>query len=315
MMRRDDVDWKGYWPACPTPFAADGAVDTDVLRALIDWYVGQGMHGIFINGTSGEWFSQSPDERRLVAETAVDQVAGRITVVIGCTALTAKEAVELGRHAVSIGADGIGSTPPPYSKTYPDETVRYYEDISSGVDAPLMAYNWPHGTSVDIGPDLAERLTAVGNLVAIKDSTPNLEQFFETTKRVVEDVRVFGPFMSAAGLEFLLENGGDGFIGGGSLWGAPDAEFWEAVWRGDLAFAREHARRTDELFPKLWLPGGWGGQFGAYQSQLKALMGMLGQPTGHVRPPRLPVTDEASLRQMHEILLEAGLLHDPVGAA
>ncbi len=92
--------------------------------------------------------------------------------MIGCTALTAKEAVELGRHAISIGADGIGSTPPPYSKTYPDETVRYYEDISDGVDAPLMAYNWPHGTSVDIGPDLAERLAAVGNVVAIKDSTP-----------------------------------------------------------------------------------------------------------------------------------------------
>ena len=171
-----------------------------------------------------------------------------------------------------------------------------------------MVYNWPHGTSVDIGPDLAERIAAVDNVVAIKDSTPDLEQFFETTKRVIGSVRVFGPFMSVAGLEFLLEHGGDGFIGGGSLWGAPDAGFWEAVWRGDVDFAYEHARRTDELFPKLWLPGGWGGQFGAYQSQLKALMRMLGQPGGDVRPPRLPVTDEASLQRMHEILVEAGLL-------
>ena len=307
-MNRVDVDWRGYWPACPTPFTAAGEVDTDLLRGLVDWYVGEGMHGIFINGTSGEWFSQSPAERRLVAETAVEQVAGRVRVVIGCTSLTAREATELGKHAISVGADGIGSTPPPYSKTYPDETVRYFQDISNGVEAPLMVYNWPHGTNVDIDADLAERLAAVDNIVAIKDSTPDAAQFYETTRRVIGDVRVFGPFMSTEGLEFMLENGGDGFIGGGSLWGATDARFWEDVWRGDFEAAREHARRTDDLFPKLWLPGGWGGHFGAYQSQLKALMKMLGQPGGEVRPPRLPVTDEASLQRMHKILVEVGLL-------
>jgi dihydrodipicolinate synthase/N-acetylneuraminate lyase len=314
-MNRDDVGWRGYWPACPTPFSSDGALDLESLRALVEWYLGEGMHGIFINGTTGEWFSQTPEERRLVAETAIDQVAGRATVVIGCTSLTAKQAVELGRHAISAGADGIGSTPPPYSKTFPDETVRYFQDISDGVDGPLMVYNWPHGTSVDIGPELAERLAAVDNVVAIKDSTPNLEQFFETTRRVVGSVRVFGPFMSIAGLEFLLEHGGDGFIGGGSLWGAPDAEYWEGVWRGELEPVREHARRTDELFPKLWLPGGWAGHFGAYQSQLKALMKLLGQPGGEVRLPRLPVTDEVSLQRMREILVEIGLLGSPVEAA
>ena len=314
-MNRNDVNWRGYWPACPTPFSADGSYDAHAHRALLDWYVGEGMHGVFINGTTGEWFTQSHAERRAVAETAIGAVAGRIPVVVGCTALTAREATELGRHALAAGADGIGSTPPPYSKTYPDETVQYFQDISDGVDAPLMVYNWPHGTSVDIGPDLAERIAAVANVVAIKDSTPNLDQFFETARRIVPNVRVFGPFMSAAGLDFLLEHGGDGFIGGGSLWGKADAEFWEAVWRGDVETAREHARRTDELFPKLWLPGGWGGHFGAYQSQLKALMKMLGQPGGEVRRPRLPVTDEESLRRMHEILVEAGLLREPVEAA
>jgi 4-hydroxy-tetrahydrodipicolinate synthase len=314
-MNRDDVDWRGYWPACPTPFTADGAVTVETLRALVEWYIGEGMHGIFINGTTGEWFSQTPAERRLVAETAIEQAAGRVTVVIGCTALTAREAAELGRHAIAAGADGIGSTPPPYSKTYPDETVRYFQDISDGVDGPLMVYNWPHGTSVDIDADLAERIAAVDNVVAIKDSTPNVESFYETARRVVSSVRVFGPFMSVGGLAFLLEHGGDGFIGGGSLWGARDAAFWEAVWRGDIEPAQEHARRTDELFPKLWLPGGWGGHFGAYQSQLKALMKILGQPTGDVRPPRLPVTDEVSLQRMRAILQEAGLLEQAVEAA
>jgi dihydrodipicolinate synthase/N-acetylneuraminate lyase len=313
-MNRDDVSWRGYWPACPTPFTTEGAYDADKHRALLEWYVGRGMHGVFINGTTGEWFSQDAAERRHVAETAIEAVAGRITVVVGCTAYTAREAAELGRHALAAGANGVGSTAPPYAKTYPDETMRYYADLAAGVEGPVMVYNWPHGTSIEIDAELADRLAEIDNVVALKDSTPSFEQFQETTRTVVGRLRVFGPFMSVAGLDFLLEAGGDGFIGGGSLWGAPDADFWEAVWRGDVDSAREHARRTDELFPKLWLPGGWGGHFGAYQSQLKALMKLLGQPGGEVRPPRLPVTDGASIARMREILVDAGLLREPVAA-
>ena len=227
------------------PVHAGGELDLESLRALIEWYLGEGMHGIFVNGTTGEWFSQSADERRLVAETAIDQVGGRVPVVIGCTSLTAKEAVALGKHAIAAGAAGIGSTPPPYSKTFPDETVRYFQDISDGLDAPLMVYNWPHGTSVDIGPDLASRIADVDNVVAIKDSTPSLEQFFETTKRVVGRVRVFGPFMGVAGLEFLLESGGDGFIGGGSLWGRPTARSGRTSGAATSSpHARTPSRRT-----------------------------------------------------------------------
>jgi 1-pyrroline-4-hydroxy-2-carboxylate deaminase len=194
--------------------------------------------------------------------------------------------------------------------------VAYYRDLGDSVDAPVMIYNWPHGCGVDIDADLADRLVEIDNVVAIKDSTPDFAQFAETTRRIVDRARVIGPFMSVAGLDLLLEVGGDGFIGGGSLWGARDAEFWEAVWRGDIDSAREHARRTDELFPKLWLPGGWGGHYGAYQSQLKVLMQLLGQPIGTtVRPPRLPVTDEASIAAMREILIEAGLLAQPAEVA
>src|SRR5262249_46481943 len=153
-MNRDDVNWRGYWPACPTPFTASGEVDVDSLKALVEWYVGEGMHGIFINGTTGEWFSQSPEERRLVADTAIEQVAGRITVVIGCTSLTAAQAVELGRHAIAAGADGIGSTPPPDSKTHADETLGYHQGNSVCLGGPPRVYNRPPGRSRDIRPQL-----------------------------------------------------------------------------------------------------------------------------------------------------------------
>jgi 4-hydroxy-tetrahydrodipicolinate synthase len=314
-MDRNDVSWKGYWPACPTPFHADQSLDLDSFRALLEWYIGQGVHGLLVNGTSGEWFSQTSDERRRVAETAVAAAAGRVPVVVGCTSYTAREAIELARHALAAGASGISSTPPPYSKTYPDETVQYFQDISDGIDGPILVYNWPHGSSVEIDPALASRIADIEHVVGIKDSTPNAQQFYETTRTVVGRVRVFGPFMSSEGFEQLLAHGGDGFIGGGTVFGAPDPEFWENYWSGDHDACRAHAVRTDRLFPKLWLPGGWGGRYGAYQSQLKAIMKMLGQPAGEVRRPRLPVTDEASLAAIRAVLIEESILVETAGAA
>lgn len=307
-MDRDDVGWRGYWAACPTPFAQDGTLDLETLRALLDFYAGQGLHGVLINGTTGEWFSQSPEERRQVAQTAVEQVAGRMTVVVGCTDYTAELVAAHAEHAMGVGADGVSSTPPPYSKPYPDEIVEFYRDISRATDAPLMVYNWPHGTSVDIGTELALRVVEVDTVVALKDSTPDPQQFHATAAAVVDQVRVFGQFMSTDGFAQLLAGNGDGTIGGGTLFGAPDPQFWESYWAGDHDACRRHAQRIDELFPQLWLPGGWGGHHGAYQSQLKAIMAMLGQPGGWPRRPRLPVTDRSSLAEIRTVLEGAGLL-------
>ena len=308
-MDRETVDWKGYWPSCPTPFKrGDESVDLDALRALLEFYVGCGFHGVLINGTVGEWFSQSERERLAVAETAIDQVAGRMTVVIGCTAYTADEVAGYGRHAMASGADGVEASAPPYSKPFPDEIVQYYRDISAAVDGPLLIYNWPHGTNVEIRPELFDELVDVETVVAVKDSTPDADQFYETTRRVVDRARVFGPFMTLRGLEVLRTIGGDGFIGGGSVFGPPDGQFWEAFWRGDYAKCEEHARRTEDLFPQLWLPGGWAGVHGAYQSELKAIMDLLGQPGGTTRRPRLPVTDEGALEEIKKVLVGAGLL-------
>lgn len=313
-MDRHDVDWKGYWAACPTPFRADESYDADAHRALLDWYVEQGLHGVLVNGTTGEWFAQTHDERKRVAETAIEHAAGRLTVVIGCTAYTAREAGQLARHAAEAGADGVESTAPPYVKPFDDEIVAYYEDLATASDAPLMVYNWVHGTAVDMTADLVLRLAEIDRVVALKDSTPDQQRFFETNRAVNDRLRVFGPFMSVAGYEQLEAHGGDGFIGGGTVFGAPDPRFWEDHWRGDAEACREHARRTDALFPRLWLPGGWAGRYGGYQSQLKAIMKLLGQPGGEPRRPRLPVDDPQALREIREVLVEFGLVQPEVPA-
>jgi len=307
-MNRDDIKWQGYFPAVVTPFTETGALDLDTLRALVEHYAAQGMHGMVINGTCGEWFSQNRNERKAVAETAVAAAAGRMTVLVGCTDYTADLTVELARHALGAGADGVLASPPPYAKLFPNEIIEFYTDISAGITGPLVVYNWPHGAGVDIRPDLADRLADIGQIVAIKDSTPDADQFFETSRRVRDRVRVFGPYMSERGVEVLRTEGGDGTVGGGSLWGQPDPAFWESYWAGDFEDMTAHAVKGDRQFPKLWLPGGWAGHYGAYQSQLKELMRMLGQPAGHVRRPRLPITDSTSLAAMRTILIDEGLL-------
>jgi 4-hydroxy-tetrahydrodipicolinate synthase len=310
------VNWQGYWAACPTPFNEDGSLALDLLRELVEWYIGQGVHGLVVNGTTGEWFSQSDEERKAVAKTALDTAAGRIPIVIGCTAYTADLVVALAKHAMEAGAAGFTSTPPPYAKPFPDETIAFYEDISAGIpDAPLMIYNWIHGSNVELDTELVKTLIEIDSVVALKDSTPNAEQFYATSKAVNSKVRVFGPYMTTAGYEQLREHGGDGTVGGGCLFGAPDPQFWTDHWAGNSDAALVHAKRNEELFPRFWLPGGWAGQHGHYASELKAIMAVLGQPGGTVRRPRLPVTDPAKLAEIRAIVMAEPLLAAQAQAA
>ncbi|MEO8094644.1 MAG: dihydrodipicolinate synthase family protein, partial [Pseudolysinimonas sp.] len=157
-MNRDDVDWAGYFPAVVTPFTESGELDTATLYALIEQYAERGMHGVVVNGTCGEWFSQTDAERQSVAETAVAAAGGRLRVLIGCTSNRAENVVRLGKGALAAGADGVLASPPPYIKLFPNEVVAWYEEISDLLRAPLVIYNWPHGTGIDIDSDLADRL-------------------------------------------------------------------------------------------------------------------------------------------------------------
>lgn len=303
-MNRDSVTWSGYWPASPTPFHENGEIDFKRFGNLIKWYMDNGMHGIFLNGTTGEWFSQSISERMQVLEFVLAEVKNRVPVVVGVTTFTAKESIDLGKHAMKAGAAGVCASAPAYSKPLPDETLAYFEELSKGIDGPLMVYNWPHGTNIEIEGELASKLADIGNIVAIKNSTGDANQFRKTTQEVVERIRVFGNFMVPDNFKFLQEFGGDGTIGGGSIYGKPDPKFWEDYWNKNYSPALDHATANEVLLSKLWQPGGWRGIYGAYQSQLKAIMKMIGVDAGTVRPPRLPITDQEALKKIRTILIE-----------
>lgn len=305
-MDRDSVDWQGYWIAAPTPFTVTGALDEGALRGVLRLYHGQGVHGVLVNGTTGEWFSQTDAERRRVAEIAVEELGGKIPVVIGCTTFTPSQTITLGRHAREIGADGMLSTPPPYAAPTPREIVAFFSAISDNVDLPIMVYNWARGTAVEITWETALELARIDRVVAIKDSTANTAQALTTLEKVVDRVRVFGGFISRLGLSVLRGLGGDGNIDGGGLGAKFAVAFYEAFWRGDFAAAAQAADRYGALMTKLIRPD-WSGAFGSPQSQIKTCMNLLGQPGGHVRPPLLPIDSPQDLEALRHILDQAGL--------
>jgi len=305
-MNRNDVNWQGFWPAAPTPFTRTGLLDEAAWRELLQLYSHQGMPGILVNGTTGEWYAQSDEERRRVAEIAMQEVGGKMTVVIGCTTFTPDHTCELAAHARSIGADGVLSTPPPYAAPNPDEIVNFYRTISDRVDIPLMAYNWPRGTAVEIPREVAIRLVEIPNVVAIKDSTANRAQFLDTLEATVDKIRVFGNFMNTLGVAVLSEIGGDGSIGGGALLGAELPEFYDSIRRGETGRAREIAIRQTLLSSQL-ANADYSGKYGAPQSWLKAAMNMLGQPGGYPRPPLLPVEAPDRLAAIRGALESVGL--------
>ncbi|MBD0736722.1 dihydrodipicolinate synthase family protein [Streptomyces sp. CBMA29] len=307
-MNRDDVGWQGYWVAAPTPFTRDGSVDRGAWRSLLALYVRQGVHGVLVNGSTGEWFSQSAAERREVAEIAVREVDGRMPVVVGVTAYTAREASALAEHAASIGAQGVLATPPPYAHLSPDEIVAFYREVSRATALPFMVYNWPRGVGVDIGayPGLARRLADLDQVVAIKDSTGDWLRMLDTVEAVSADVRVFGSFLHRRGLAVLLGMGGDGNIDGGGLAAPFAVPYYEAVEAGDREAAARWADRYAGVSSRLIRPD-YSGVFASPIAQLKAAMRLLGQPGGHVRPPLLELTDPAALSAIADVLDGTGL--------
>ena len=307
-VNRHDVDWWGYWVAAPTPFQPDGRLDERALRAVLSMYADQGVGGVLVNGSTGEWFSQSPAERRRVAEIAVDELAGRMPVVIGVSAYTAAESAGLARHAESAGAQGTLATPPPYVHPSADEIVEFYRAVSGASALPFMVYNWPRGVAVDLGavPGLFGRLAALEQVVAIKDSTGDWLSMLRTVETMAAEVRVFGSFLHRRGLAVLLGLGGDGNIDGGGL-GAPFAvPFYAAVSDVDRAAATRWADQYTALSSRLIRPD-YSGILASPIPQLKAAMDLLGQPGGTVRPPLLPLTDPQALARLGGILRDAGL--------
>jgi dihydrodipicolinate synthase/N-acetylneuraminate lyase len=301
---RNSVDWKGYIPAITTPFNKDRELDVRALGTLLEWLDGEGMHGIVVAGTTGEWFSLSTAERRLLFEITGKQLKGRLTLIGGCNAFTAVQVIANAEIAASCGFDGILVTPPPYTVPSNDEIFEFYRTVSAGVSLPICVYNWPPGTNVDMSCELLERLAGLERVVAIKNSTGNLDLFIRSFFALKDRVRIFGFGMDELGATLVQTHGGDGTMGAGAVLGRDQPDFYNHLWRGDLMQALRCGARDRKLM-RDWFTENLVGRFGSAQAILKEALNARGLPGGYPRPPILEL-GAAGREQVHRTLRELG---------
>ncbi|MBS1879747.1 MAG: dihydrodipicolinate synthase family protein [Actinobacteria bacterium] len=294
-MDRNDVEWKGYMPAITTPYRADGPVDFEGWQTLVEWMVAEGMHGIVVAGSSGEWFSMEPEERVALFELAHETVAGRVPVLGCANAIRVTESLRYLREAERIGLDGVVLAVPPYAVPNEAETVAFYEKAAAETSLPLCLYNWPRGTGVDLSVAMIERLAEIETVVAIKNSTRSFESFVAAFEATGGELRHFGFGTDELSMKLITEQGGDGTIGGGAVLGNDHPAYYEALWAGDLEEARRRGGRDKAFFEFSMMPN-FDPTFASAQAIMKAALNLRGLPGGCPRPPYLPLTDEEIAR-------------------
>lgn len=290
-MDKMSVDWKGYIPAITLPFDEEQRIDWKGYEKLLNWLADEGMHGIVINGTTGEWFSLTDEEIKEVFEFAGKTIGGRIPVIAGCTGYTAKQASRYADWAEEAGLDGVLIAPPPYMVPNDEELFRHYQQISNSIKLPICVYNWPRGTQVDISPALMKRLGTLERVVAVKNSTTDTANFIQMLMEVGGDVRYFGVPMNAFGISLLKHHQADGLMGAGAVLGRVHPQFFEYLWAGEEEKALECGKK-DQLLFKAFFNSDFSVEFGSQQAILKTALNLQGLPGGYVRQPLYDLTPE-----------------------
>ncbi len=194
---------QGSLVAIVTPMFDDGSLDLDALRKLIDWHIDAGTDGIVVVGTTGESPTVDVDEHCLLIKTTVEQVAGRVAVVAGTGANSTREAIELTRNAKDLGADACLLVAPYYNKPTQEGLYQHYAAVASAVDIPQILYNVPGRTGCDIHNDTVISLSAIHNIVGIKDATGGIERGTDLLLRVPKDFAVYSGD-DATGMALML---------------------------------------------------------------------------------------------------------------
>ena len=279
--------FRGCHTVTVTPFTADGSrIDLDAMRPFLDWQHACGAPGVILLGTTGEFLTVSDAEREEYVAAAVEHCRGRMTVMVGATHAHTPTAVRYARQAEALGADGLMIAPPYYYTPTEDEIFAYYAAISEAVSIPIMLYNNPYTTNVDMKPGLVARLTKnLPNVRYIKEASMDVGRVFDIVEATDGVMNVF------AG-ERVVESVRLGAIG----YVDPNANF---VPRASLALfpLLEQGREIEAIkiqhhIDEMWAIIKEGHPLYGHQCYSKALAAACGYPVGDVRPP---ITTFASL--------------------
>ncbi|MCP4328684.1 MAG: dihydrodipicolinate synthase family protein [Alphaproteobacteria bacterium] len=272
--------FRGSYSVTVTPFTPDGsAIDVPALKNFLDWQLTAGVPGLIILGTTGEFLTVSDDERRLYVETTVNHIDKRVPVLVGTMNAHTPTAVRYSREAEQLGADALMILPPYYYTPTEDEIFNYYKAICDAVTIPIMLYNNPFTSNVDMSAKFIGRLTRAFEQVRyIKEASMDVGRVFDIIEATEGVMNVF------AG-ERVVESYALGAVGYVNPYGnyIPRAStgFCDFIVDGRV----EDAKRIQHLIDDMQAIIQEGHPTYGHQCYSKALAAVAGYPVGDVRPP------------------------------
>jgi len=281
---------EGVFPALVTPMTVEEEVDYRALRDFVNYLIEDGgVHGLIPLGSTGEYYALSPDEREAVAKATIEATAGRVPVLVGANAGGTRQVVEFSQRAEALGADGVLLAAPYYSLPTPDELFEHFSAVNDAIGIPIMLYNYPGRTGVDMTPDLIQRLAELDSIQYVKESAGDATRVCEIIRRCGERIRVFCGCDTLALESFF--SGAVGWVGG-----VANILPKEHVRLFELAFQEANVFAARELYLRLLptlslMEGG-----GKYTQFVKAGCELTRHPVGPPRRPLLPATPEENNR-------------------
>ena len=179
--------FKGSLVALITPMREDGSVDEKAYAEFVDWQIKEGTHGVVPVGTTGESPTLSHEEHRRVVEIAIEVAKGRVPVIAGAGSNSTEEAIALTRHAKEVGADAALVVTPYYNKPTQEGMYLHFSAIADAVDLPIIIYNIPPRSVIDMSVETMARLAKHRNIIGVKDATANLTRPLHTRRVCGED--------------------------------------------------------------------------------------------------------------------------------
>ena len=289
---------RGSITALVTPFR-DGAVDDEAFRSHIDWQIENGTHGLVPVGTTGESPTLSHREHERVVEICVEAAGGRVPVIAGAGSNSTAEAVAFSRHAEAVGADAVLIVTPYYNKPTQEGLYQHFKAINDAVGLPILIYNIPGRSVIDMSVDTMARLFELKNIVGVKDATANVARVSLQRQAMGPDfVQLSGEDATALG---FMAHGGHGCISVTSNV-APRlcSEMQEACLAGDYGAALRVQDRLMPLHTALFVE--------TNPAPAKFALSALGRMSDEVRLPMVPVSERARAT-VRSALVHAGLVN------
>jgi len=276
--------FRGVYPPIITPFGSNEEVNEEGLREHIDWLIEEGVDGIIPTGSTGRYPSLSDEERKKVVEVTIDQVNNRVPVVVGTGADSTKLAVRWTKHAKDAGADGVMIAAPYYCLPDEEGIYKHYRTIAEAVDIPIMIYNNPFSTGIDIPPQLIARLAEIDNILYVKEASADPRRVHEIIRLAGDKITVFCGWDDTAFEAFVL--GAEGWVSG-------CANFIPKMAKQlfELTVEKKDISRARDLYYKMLPLLAFTEEKGGMQVE-KAALEILGKPRGIPRMPLLPLSEE-----------------------